>query len=409
MALFSGCCKAEEDGYNAKDTEKPLAIVEDEPTCPVSGKSSGSSGCPFAGIIKATAPVVAPKCRAIIDDFYPRLFKQNPETKAFFNSANQFAEPPKQRLALTNAVIAYASNIEDLTPVLPAVELIANKHVGITVQPDHYGIVHKNLMESIGAVLGDVVTEEIGNGWSEAVLALAKIMIAREEELYTMAEERRGGWRGVKEFKVINKRQVANACMEFTFEPVDGKGPIDFTTGQFLTLHLKGHTPRHYTVTNKPGESFLQCCIKKIDKGQVSNAMHELEIGTTVNLAPPFGVFMLKERPAVLISAGIGATPMKSFIETSPEKIKLALHVDRDVESQPFVKEFSAVPTHFHYTAKSGRPAPKDLIDGVLKPYLAECDFFLCGPGAFLSDMKQALTDAGAQGVYVDVFGPELA
>jgi len=386
-----------------------MSGYNDGATCPVSGNSGESAGCPFADIIKATAPVVAPKCRAIIDDFYPRLFEQNPETKAFFNQANQFAEPPKQRMALTNAVIAYASNIDDLTPVLPAVELIANKHVGLTVQPDHYGIVHKNLMESIGHVLGDVVTEEIGKGWSDAVLALAKIMSAREEELYKMAEARTGGWRGVKEFKVVDKRKVANACMEFTFEAVEGKGPIDFTTGQFLTLHLKGATPRHYTVTNKPGESFLQCCIKKIDKGHVSNAMHEIEIGTIVNLAPPFGVFMLKERPAVLISAGIGATPMKSFIETSPEKIKLALHVDRDVESQPFVKEFSNVPTHFHYTAQSGRPAPKDFIDGVLKPHLAECDFFLCGPGPFLSDMKKALTEAGAQGVYVDVFGPELA
>jgi nitric oxide dioxygenase len=337
------------------------------------------------------------------------MFEQNPETKAFFNEANQFQDPPKQRMALTNAVIAYASNIDDLTPVLPAVEIIANKHCGLTVQPDHYGIVYKNLMESIGHVLGDVVTEEIGKGWSDAVLSLANIMTTREEELYKMAEARQGGWRGVKDFKVVEKRQVSNACMEFTFEAVDGKGPIEFTTGQFLTLHLKGSTPRHYTVTNKPGESFLQCCIKKLDKGQVSNAMHNLDIGTVVGLSPPFGVFTLKERPAVLISAGIGATPMKSFVETSPEKIKLALHVDRDVASQPFVDELSAVPTHFHYTAESGRPAPKDLIDGVLKPYLAECDFFLCGPGPFLSDMKKALADAGAQGVYCDVFGPELA
>lgn len=376
--------------------------------CPVSGKSSGS-GCPFAEIIKATAPVVAPKCREIVDDFYPRMFEQNPETKAFFNQANQFAEPPKQRMALANAVIAYASNIEDLTPVLPAVELIANKHCGLTVQPDHYGIVYTNLMASIGHVLGDVVTEEIGKGWSDAVLSLAKIMHTREEELYKMAEERRGGWRGVKEFKLAKKREVSKSCMEFTFEPVDGAGPIDFTTGQFLTLHLTGSTPRHYTVTNKPGESFLQCCIKKIDKGHVSNAMHNLEIGTVVGLSPPFGIFSLKEKPAVLISAGIGATPMKSFIETSPEKIKLALHVDRDEASHPFKKELAAVPTHFHYTAESGRPVIKELVDTVLKPYLVECDFFLCGPGAFLADMKKALTEAGAEGVYVDVFGPELA
>jgi nitric oxide dioxygenase len=225
-----------------------------------------------------------------------------------------------------------------------------------------------------------------------------------------MAETRRGGWRGAKDFKLTNKRVVSNGCMEFTFEPLDVAGPIDFTTGQFLTLHLKGATPRHYTVTNKPGESFLQCCIKKVEKGHVSNAMHNLELGSVVGLSPPFGAFTLKDRPAVLISAGIGATPMKSFVETSPGKIRLALHVDRDEASQPFRNELAAaVPTHFHYTATSGRPDPKTLIDSVLKPYLGECDFFLCGPGPFLSDMKKVLAEAGAQGVYVDVFGPELA
>merc|ERR1719327_93676 len=134
-----------------------------------------------------------------------------------------------------------------------------------------------------------------------------------------MAEARAGGWRGVKDFKLVKKRKVAADCMEFTFEPVDGKGPIDFTAGQFLTLHLKmeGATPRHYTVTNAPGQEFLQCCTRKVSGGFVSNALHSLEEGSVVGLAAPFGVFGLKDGPAVLISAGIGATPMKAFLASS--------------------------------------------------------------------------------------------
>ena len=95
---------------------------------------AAASGCPFAGIIKATAPAVAPKVPEIVNDFYPRMFAQNPETKAFFNPANQFEEPPRQRMALANAVVAYASNIEDLTPLAGAVEVIAHKHAALTVQ-----------------------------------------------------------------------------------------------------------------------------------------------------------------------------------------------------------------------------------------------------------------------------------
>jgi len=257
-----------------------------------------------------------------------------------------------------------------------------------------------------------VVTEEVGAAWSEGVLKLAELLYTREEELYKAAEARRGGWRGVKDFRVAKKRQVAEGSFEFTFEAVEGAGPIDFTPGQFLTLHLRkeGATPRHYTVTSKPGEPFLQCCVKSVKDGFVSNAMHELAEGEILGLAPPFGTFGLRpEAPVVLLSAGVGVTPMKSFLTAAPEHVRFALHVDRNARAHPFKEEFAAVPTHFHYTEDSGRPSPKALVDGVLKPFLAECDFYLCGPPSWLEGMKAALVEGGAKGVHAERFGPALA
>jgi len=379
--------------------------------CPVTGMQGA---CPFADIVKATAPAVAPKVPEIVNDFYPRMFKNNPETKAFFNPANQFADPPLQRMALAGAVVAYASNIDRLENLTGAVQIIANKHCGLSVQAEHYGIVHKNLMQSIGHVLGDVVTPEIGNGWSEAVLALADTLINAEKAAYQTAAGRRGGWTGVKDFKVSSVRQVAGECAEFTFKPVNGAGPIDFTPGQFLTLHLKheGATPRHYTVTNAPGQDYLQCCVKRIPGGFVSNAMHKLAVGDVVGLAPPFGAFKMTDGPAVLISAGIGATPMKCFLQSAAKSVRFVLHVDKTQATHPFKQEMEAsgVPTHFHYTQEQGgRPSPVALVQGVLKPYLSECDFFLCGPTSFLTAMRDALQGAGAKSIHLDVFGPTLA
>lgn len=374
--------------------------------------------CPFAAIVGATAPAVAPKVPEIINDFYPRLFKENPETKAFFNPANQFKDPPLQRQALGNAVVAYASNIENLGALTGAVEIIAHKHCGLSVAPEHYPIVHKNLMASIGHVLGDVVTPEIGSGWSEAVLFLAKVLWEKEEELYKMAEARAGGWRGKKDFKVIQIRQVSAKCKEFTFEAVEGTGPIDFTPGQFLTLHLgiDGATPRHYTVTSAPGESYLKCCIKNVDNGFVSGSMHSLEVGMVVGLSPPFGVFGLHEKPAVLISAGIGITPMKCFLESNPGQIRFALHVDRDEAEHPFKADIEAltgenkdVETECWYTSKKGRPTAEQLVEGFLKPYIKDCDFYLCASPEMQGSLQKALKEAGAEGVYVDSFTPELA
>merc|ERR1712211_168341 len=101
-------------------------------------------------------------------------------------------------------------------------------------------------------------------------------------------------------------KQITADCVEFTFSAVDGEGPIDFTPGQFLTLHLqqKGATPRHYSITSAPGQNHLCCCVKKVPGGFVSNAMHKLKIGDIVGLAPPFGAFKMTMGPAVLISAG---------------------------------------------------------------------------------------------------------
>jgi len=354
--------------------------------------------------------------REIEDDFYPRLFKNNPETKAFFNPANQFQDPPHQRMALANAIVAVATNINDLAPLTDAVELIANKHAGLSVQKPHYGIVHKNLMESIAHVLGDIVTPEIGEGWSEAVLAVAGILSNREAELYTMAAERSGGWTGIKDFRIESIREVSTDCREFTFVKADGdESPIEFTAGMFLTMHLKqdGMTPRHYSITNVPGKKYLQCCVKKLDRGAVSGALHSMSVGDVVGLAPPFGTFGYKSGTgmAVLISAGIGATPMKSMLEASPDRVQMIVHVDKSEAAHPFRTEMmnAGKETHFHYTSQKGRPDFSELVSSVLKPHLETCDFFLCGPPAFLSSMKTVLTSANAKSVTVDVFGPALA
>jgi len=351
--------------------------------------------------------------REIVDDFYPRMLKNNPEAQAFFNPANQFEEPPRQRMALANAVCAYATNIDNLGALTGAVKIIAHKHCALNVQPPHYQIVHDNLMASIGHTLGEAVTPEVGEGWSQAVLELAKILINTEEELYQMAEKRSGGWRGQKDFKVSAVRLVAESCAEVTFVPADGAGaPIEFSAGQFLTVHLKkeGATPRHYTVTSAPGKPYLQCCVKKLPGGFVSGAIHELKEGDVVGLSAPFGTFSLTESPAVLISAGIGATPMKAFLEADVKKLRMVVHVDKTEETHPFRQEFidSGVNTHFHYTCKHGRPSAANLVDKV-KPHLADCNVYVCGPKGFLDDMKAALSEAGAQNVHFDVFGPTLA
>jgi nitric oxide dioxygenase len=67
----------------------------------------------------------------------------------------------RQPQALANAIIAFGSNIENIGALAPAIQLMATKHCGLQVLPQHYGIVHSNLMTAVGTVLADQLTPDI--------------------------------------------------------------------------------------------------------------------------------------------------------------------------------------------------------------------------------------------------------
>lgn len=167
------------------------------------------------------------------------------------------------------AVIAYASNIDNLSVLGPAVKLMSNKHCGLQVQPEHYTIVENNMMLSIAEILGDSVTEEIASGWQESLQFLSRVLIENEDAMYKQAAARSGGWTGWKQFSV-GKQDIAQDTVLLTFT-ADEPQPIDFTPGQFLTIRVDGvESPRHYTIVSTPGAKYLQCAVKNIN-GEMSN------------------------------------------------------------------------------------------------------------------------------------------
>jgi ferredoxin-NADP reductase len=209
-------------------------------------------------------------------------------------------------------------------------------------------------------------------------------------------------WTGVRQFKVSCIRRVSNACAEVTFTPAeDSCSPIDFAPGQVLAMNVLGGdaTPRHFFLTNSPGESYLKCCMK-LESG--------LRLNTVVELAAPHGPCRTGGRPVVLVSGGLGVAPMKSFLESAPEKVRFVIHIDESDASHAFRKEFrrSRVDHLFHYTSKSRAPSSRSLVKLVTR-YLPECDVVLAGPGDFLESMQHALNVAGAKRVHALALGAE--
>ena len=186
----------------------------------------------YVQVVKDTAHVVAPKAAEITAVFYPKMLSNNPEVLKYFNKTNQ--RSGRQPTALANAVVAYAQNIDNLGALGDAVSLMAHKHCALGVQAEDYGVVHKNLMEAVAEVLK--VDGDIAKGWSEAVLALAGILISTEKELYAAAEKRRGGWRGKRTFEVNEVVNEAKDVVSIYFKPTDGKDVPEFTPGKIPTI-----------------------------------------------------------------------------------------------------------------------------------------------------------------------------
>lgn len=280
-------------------------------------------------------------------------------------------------------------------------------------------------MIAVGTVLGAAVTPEIAAAWSNAVNFLGKVLYEAEEVKYKAAEARSGGWRGWKDFTISAIDTPATAIKTFTFVPADGNLPADgfeFTAGQYLTVRVDENTPRHYTCTSKPGEKFLQITTKRIEGGAVSSAMHDnYKVGDVIRLSAPFGPFNVTAdtKSAILISAGIGMTPMKVFLDTHGAVVTKAIHVDKDQASVPFYDHFvanNAGKNTFLYS-KDGRPDMKAEMSALVKELAATTSdgvvhkYYVCGPTSFMQSTVHALVGAGVpkEQIVWEAFAPQLS
>jgi len=408
-------------------------------------RSSDGMGLPTSlekdviDMIIATAPAVAPKILDITKRFYSNVLGAHPELLQFFNAAHNVPISDEQPKALAGSVVAYVTNITDLSPLLVPggpVAAICHRHCALAIHPMQYVVVHDALMGAIGEILGDIVTPEIANAWSTIVLFLAKAMIDTEESLYQMAERRSGGWSGFAEFSVATIEDLTPDVKRITFKPskdspLYGTSSFEFTPGQYLSLQIdmdndNKSAPRHYTVTSPhAGADYLSCTIKKLHRGKLSTYVHEvLQVGDTVTLSAPFGVFVEPEAKeegveeltsTVLMSAGIGVTPMINLHKSKTTDVKLVVHIDKTPESHPYKNYFDEqiphLPSLYKYTKVDGgkRPTPQELVKETLELVGTQHNFYMCGPAKWMDDVQKELLANGAQKVICEVFGSQLA
>jgi len=204
--------------------------------------------------------------------------------------------------------------------------------------------------------------------------------------------------------------------------------------GQYAVLRLQraaGGPPliRSYSLSGPASTERYRISVKIEPNGAAGAYLHEhVRVGDALDVSSPRGSFILEpgERPVVLLSAGIGATPVLAMLHAlaavRSTRPVLWLHGARDREHHPFAAEARglarALPQGRSYVCYS-RPGPGDrmgedfdttghlsrsVFDEVHLP--READVYLCGPAYFMEAMKEALATVGVarERIHVEIF-----
>lgn len=376
-------------------------------------------------IIEATAPVVAQHVDQIVPAMYRRLLADE-EIRALFNMSNQEGQAPQHK-ALANALVAYATHIRTPNVLAEAVERIAQKHAGLQILPEHYPHVADALLGAISEVLGEAATPEILSAWGEAYWQLAHILIGREEDIYQGTAEASGGWRGWRSFEIAEKRREATDIVSFVLRPVDGGAVVQHLPGQYLSFrfHLADgeEQRRNYSISSAPNGQIYRITVKREPHGRVSNWLHEVaEVGQRIEVAPPAGDFFLDprdKREVVLLSGGVGLTPMISMLEACGGKGLRMIHVhaaqDPERHAMTGISGRLADATFAFYEDLGGRERKEGVLEGRIDPAwltentdIEQADYFICGPVGFMQAMVRGLKAANVPNarIHHEFFGP---
>lgn len=247
---------------------------------------------------------------------------------------------------------------------------------------------------------------------------------------------------GVRSLRLVDKVNESDDVTSFVFESRDGGTLPDFAAGQHLPLEVEvepGSPPmrRTYSLSNAPSEGVYRISVKREFQGAVSRQLHDhVDVGAIVNVRAPAGDFTLDHegtRPIVLLSAGVGVTPMASMLHelAGGDSVHRArdvyfVHGARDGAHHPLGGEVSRVVRegdhprlHVHVAYSQPRAeddhgrdydsrgrVDADLLERIL-PSL-DADYYVCGPNAFMAALQQQLEDRGvpAEQIRSESFGP---
>jgi ferredoxin-NADP reductase/MOSC domain-containing protein YiiM len=241
-------------------------------------------------------------------------------------------------------------------------------------------------------------------------------------------------WRGFRPFRISRKLRESDKVISLTLEPTDGQPAATALAGQFVVLRLTPPSApalmRSYSLSSAPGAVRYRVSIKREAHGAAGAYVdEELQVGDIVEASAARGGFTLEpgDRPVILLSAGIGATPVLAMLhalaaERSPREVWW-LYGARNGREHPFAEEtrgllkaFGHCRSHICYSAPDPEDRPQVDFDasGRLDMRVLQQlnpprngDFYICGPSTFMADLTAGLAALGVAPncIHTEMFG----
>ena len=374
-------------------------------------------------IIEATLPIIAERINDITPDFYRRMFAARPDLMDGMFSRSSQLEGTQPR-ALAGSIAVFASYIVEHPDSYPdeVLSRVAHKHASLGLKEEEYPTVYKYLFEAIAANLGDLATPEIVEAWTEVYWLMGNALIKLEKGLYaSQANDVM-----FAPFKLVDRKETGENVVVLTFEPADETPMTESKGGQYISIVVPARDglrqARQYTLL--PSEKNQRRIGVKLDpNGEMTSILHELKIGDVVEISNPYGDLTLEgfgnpEAPLYLFSAGIGTTPMLSFlselIEKGSQRPVTVVHADRSLDTWPLREELAEL------VGKMPNARLISFIEGEGGDFAGRVDVskldvpsdanvYLCGPLPFMQGVRSALVEAGVPGknINYEIFGPD--
>ncbi len=374
--------------------------------------------------------------------FYQEMFTAHPELKNTFNLAHQ--QNGEQREALARSLYRFAENLDNPEFIQEQIiNRIAHKHTSLSVQPDQYKIVGKYLLGAVHATVSkklDTATADvITAAWKKGYWILAGLLTNQETSLYQQGAGQDGGWKGLREFILADRQDESEGITSFYLEPTDEKALPAYRPGQYISLYIKPEDDeyrqiRQYSLSDSPHPDYFRITVKR--EGYISQYMHDhWKTGQLVSITPPAGEFVLQDKastPVVLLSAGVGVTPMVSVLNTVLEKNDdqqvTFVHAVQNSQTHPFKalleKASSEHTKRLEKIVFYEKPLETDRLDkdyhheglinlDKIQPDIQQegADYYLCGPVPFMATVHKKLTSWGVDNgqIHYEVFGSDKA